>query len=410
MIDEDLLQPLWADLFQNPDSVDGARFKVRDDGFWRRLMRKLSFLRIVPFWGFNLNRCGVELPTFVQDRIKAEMRRTALRSLELWRELVYLDRLLTKLEIDVLVLKGGALAFSVYPSPSLRPMRDLDIWVDFAQLRPLVQALRSAGYHIADYPESPGDASSGCYEVDCYSPRSRLRIELHSGAMRYLARGKESGADLQNRVVSRRVPFDSKLSRVYQMSPEDTLLHLISHGVIDHQLDNGPVLLLDLWMVLEAYTIDWAKFWSLSRELDNQLAAILALSLVERCLNRNDLIPTEHRHFIPTEPQLNQAQCLMLRDYRNSSDNDFWITWDHALTLKSKLKFIFQKISRSAPRRSAVIYNTSSGNVRGSSFGWVLKRIRRLFGSYSSATAKQERRYLDSLSTWLSVSSHSLNK
>lgn len=60
-----------------------------------------------------------------------------------------LDDILSALEragIDTVVLKGAALAWTVYPSPSLRPMSDVDILVAPSAARPAQAVLHTLGF------------------------------------------------------------------------------------------------------------------------------------------------------------------------------------------------------------------------------------------------------------------------
>ncbi|MFQ5344183.1 MAG: nucleotidyltransferase family protein, partial [Anaerolineae bacterium] len=51
-----------------------------------------------------------------------------------------------------MLLKGAALANTLYPTPALRPLSDIDLLIPRQHLEPAVQAVKSLGYR-QPYPE-----------------------------------------------------------------------------------------------------------------------------------------------------------------------------------------------------------------------------------------------------------------
>ena len=89
-------------------------------------------------------------------------------------------------EIPAIVLKGGALAYVLYPRPGLRPMRDLDILIGHDRAEDGQQALRELGFAV------PRHAPSPFLERHHHLPNAGLQrnglfvsVELHVDALSY---------------------------------------------------------------------------------------------------------------------------------------------------------------------------------------------------------------------------------
>ena len=71
----------------------------------------------------------------------------------LWIEVTRICRVLHDANLEYLLLKGPALALSVYPKPSQRSSSDVDILVAGEDIEPACDALKSIGYRL-DWPDA----------------------------------------------------------------------------------------------------------------------------------------------------------------------------------------------------------------------------------------------------------------
>jgi hypothetical protein len=161
--------------------------------------------------------------------------------------------------IQVLVLKGAALAYLVYPQPGLRPMRDIDLLVKQPDQLCAQAILSTLGYQLdpdqarvtpADHHHLPGvmrkeEGLSVSVEVhhDLFPP-TRYYHSLSYGDL-----------------IVRALPFDINGVTAYTLGYEDMLWHIYRHAV-------GPPLLAspiryiwiaDLVSLVEKFLdqIDW---------------------------------------------------------------------------------------------------------------------------------------------------------
>lgn len=148
--------------------------------------------------------------------------------------------------IPVLVLKGGALAHTVYPEPGLRPMSDLDLLVPRRALGPAQHALSALDFTVAPSADAT-PAHRHLTEATRQVKGLRVVVELHyklrsdyfdyarayvhSILRRRPAHGPGTGAGHFDALalIGPPRPFDLNGNPAYTLSLEDTLGHLCWH-------------------------------------------------------------------------------------------------------------------------------------------------------------------------------------
>ena len=123
--------------------------------------------------------CPVASTLFINGLVplKLQIEDCALRALKFERDLRLLDDMLKDFG-PVVLLKGGAWRFTLYPDPSLRQSVDIDILVEPKRWKEAQKFLISRGFKR----ESPGDLRSRLnYEVTFRHPHLNYLIELHKG-------------------------------------------------------------------------------------------------------------------------------------------------------------------------------------------------------------------------------------
>jgi hypothetical protein len=86
------------------------------------------------------------IPANVRDFFRRSYEQSAMRNAVLLQELEGILATFGKAELPTIVLKGAALAQTLYPDPGLRPMGDLDLLVRAEALTRAIQLLQTRGY------------------------------------------------------------------------------------------------------------------------------------------------------------------------------------------------------------------------------------------------------------------------
>jgi hypothetical protein len=214
--------------------------------------------------------------------------------------------------ISAMLLKGGAFAWNDWTPLALRPMRDLDLLVDEADA-PQAQALLCANGFEAVQSGDAGDK-----HLPPLVNGNGICVELHRKVMSVdTAQDIERERRLRAHFRSSAYPLVAPPlpgAAINRTAPTETLLHILIHSVGDHQLNNGPLTLLDCTLLITHGDIDWPRFWQVAEDSGTTRFAQFGLALAKYW--RPDL-PVDWQSFQPTglPPRLlDHAGDMMLVD------------------------------------------------------------------------------------------------
>ncbi len=190
--------------------------------------------------------------------------------------------LCTEAKLDLLVLKGAALAETVYPRPSLRRFGDLDVLVrpeDAARARTLLDSL---GYVV-----DPLQWEEVIRGRDCqanffnHTERGPIVVELHTELINndlFFGKFHVDDAGLWDRARPARLAGTD--GRV--LGTEDQILHLCLH-LAGHSLAASQSL-RDIAQVCSVSTVDWPLFVRIAGSAGASTACFAALFAAARLL------------------------------------------------------------------------------------------------------------------------------
>jgi Uncharacterised nucleotidyltransferase len=285
------------------------------------------------------------IPSHLRSRWARSFQRSANRLVEHRAMLVEIAETLDALACRYAVLKGGLLVETVYPVPAARPIRDLDILVPRDQAEAAFAALigqcgcvpvsQVTGVMLEDYSDHK-------HLEPLYCAARKVTIELHV-----------SLADRPRGERARDVLFDTPtlLDRaqlrevggkpVRFLAWPETLLHLLAHGVHDHQLNSGPLLLCDTLAVIRRAPLDWDEFWHFAHRGEWTAAARLTFDLVNEYAVPSpqiDLVPSG----LPMTPPAvrTAAVLLMLQDSEREAAVGAWSRLHAGTSLREVLALV----------------------------------------------------------------------
>jgi hypothetical protein len=188
------------------------------------------------------------------------------------QELANVLEALERAEVDVVLLKGTALAYTVYADPVSRLKGDTDAWIRTDRLPAAITALERLGYRSrskGDRPPALASLVGGEQQMISGIPGTGL-IELQWPAFRGEWTRHTTQID-HDALRARCLPVVVEGQRALVMAPGDTLIHLCHHQAISHQFSFPGVRgLLDLHLIVESASLDWrgvvacARAWRLS--------------------------------------------------------------------------------------------------------------------------------------------------
>ncbi|MBA4416889.1 MAG: hypothetical protein C0392_03105 [Syntrophus sp. (in: bacteria)] len=250
---------------------------------WRQVIVEAQRHGVAPFLWYTLHNTSdcPQPPSGIQETLRANYYTAVVHFMRREHELKEVLQTLTSAGVSVVLLKGAAVAYSLYPNPVLRTMGDVDLWIPHTQIVPARQALHTIGYTIHSQedhrPQALKDVLAGETQMMRNRPGAGL-VELHWNVypgewLRHTARIDET------KIWARSVPIEGMNMR--RLSAEDLILHGSVHCAVNHQMSDGVVrTILDIVLAQRTWEIDWEVLVRRAREWRVATAVWLVLSLV----------------------------------------------------------------------------------------------------------------------------------
>lgn len=404
------LQHLLLDLISTHREVDAGRASQLSKDDWEVVLSMVRQHRLDPLlhWRLTHERSDVPVPDNFRETLADSFKQAALRALMMQRELLLLVRILSKAGIPCIALKGAYLAYTVYPHPALRPLRDLDVLIAKDKALDAYQALIDGGYRRPrEYSGDPQAWMSVCQHLPpLQSSSGQVMVELHTRLIvpngMHAMSVDESG--LWERRVERRVAGES----LAHLSPTDLLLHLIFHAVYQHRFSNGPLTLSDLSCLIRGTEIDWPIFWRLADQGGWTRGCLLLLRMTQRYFGDIPIdFPESTLSALESVDALLVATCssLMLCDSHSHAD----MMLVEALAgkpLHRKLSILLGRVF--PPSAQIAAFYPVSDNPLGVYFGYlskgarlVSKRLPEFLANRRSGAFRSSARKMVELDRWL---------
>ena len=193
-----------------------------------------------------LRHHGLEIDKESQTYLRSAYLREELRSNIFRRICRDVLRLLQKEGVSTIVLKGTALAETVYDNPVLRHCHDIDILMRDQDISRAANFLPSLGFRGFDQKPEPGNFHLKLVH------ESGLPLELHSRLFQipyYNVPSGEMWERSQNRIIAG-VPANI-------LSPADSLLHVCGHASYSKSRESLRWV-TDAWFVINRHSdLDW---------------------------------------------------------------------------------------------------------------------------------------------------------
>jgi hypothetical protein len=232
--------------------------------------------RWLPLIGWRLRHAELIPP--IRRRLAAAHREAWVANTRLWLATAPPLASFDAAGIDWMLLKGAALAWSVYESAAHRPIGDVDVLVRPHHAAAAHALLRAEGWRAEKTTtDGQADAENGLHSTN-YAKGAHGSLDLHAHALR-----EGCGMDADNRFWARSVRATFEGRPVRLLSPADQLLHVCVHGLRWTPVRSCHWLADAATIITHAgNTLDWAAFIDEShrRQLAYQLYG--ALDLVSR--------------------------------------------------------------------------------------------------------------------------------
>ena len=250
----------------SPD--DKSVYKIKElagyDLNWKYIVKNASHYGVAPLLYYNLKMAdNTKIPPQAMNELKIMYHANAFHNILYYNALGKVLKVLKNIGIEVIVLKGAALAETVYRDIGLRPMGDVDILVKGTDLFAVDKELTKLGYFVI-IPRTRWQAQKekelcryeGTPEWGCISSEGSF-IEIHwdvNPAARFF------GIEI-NELWSNAQPVKIAGIDTFMFSPHHLLLHVCVHSESHFRGGSSTQLIwsCDVAEIIKKYNreIDW---------------------------------------------------------------------------------------------------------------------------------------------------------
>lgn len=222
-------------------------------------------------------------PLEFRQRIQEAQRINTMRMIMMYRKIRPLLDYLTRSGLDYMVIKGPAVAYSVYPDAALRSFNDLDIVVRERDWAMMHQLLIGIGFKPEeDLPQPPPKLvpQAVMYELKYWHAETKLLVEVHYDDILNAGLAARDVEGFWQRATMAQV--DDIPVKV--MSLDDQLIHLCIHA--HYHSYTRLNWLSDLAFIVRdhAARIDWERILKTVQVEEAQVGVYYSLYFLERLL------------------------------------------------------------------------------------------------------------------------------
>lgn len=194
----------------------------------------------------------IEPPADIGASLDDLYRRQSIYGLEQRMVLGRASQLLGERGIAHVALKGAALAFTVYPQPAMRPLRDIDILVPSDRAEEAHKWLRGNRFVLASWAQKYGtEYNHQLPELVCEN--DQVTVEIHH---RIFSRNWHGDAELSAMLLKTATRAKLGNTPTSFAHPLANLLHLTVHATLHNCFENGPLTISDVYSLWRQADLD----------------------------------------------------------------------------------------------------------------------------------------------------------
>lgn len=334
-----LLKVLGDESPEGKEGADrlGAFLNMVEEFGWERVAQCARSALLSPLLCHALyaSSASASVPRLALDALREDHLRSLCRNMRILQAVSEILAECNAKDISVILLKGAALAVTVYKDPGLRPMGDVDILVRRQDIPEVHAILTGKGYR--SHAEQDMMMAN---HVPQYILPGRPTIEVH---FTILEEARAARFDVE-RLFERAVPADLLGVKTSTLAPEDGMLHLCEHAAAHHVFGNGIRSIVDVARLTEKYKdrFDWEIAWARAGEWGIRRSVALCLSLCERYVGL--AVPRYVQDWLSaqegSEQSLERAESILFTPDEERDGSLAFARFLSAKTLRARLQIL----------------------------------------------------------------------
>ncbi|MBI2486990.1 MAG: nucleotidyltransferase family protein [Deltaproteobacteria bacterium] len=241
---------------------------------WEEILQSAFWHGITPLLYHSLK--GIEesklIPQIVMDQLKTDHHRNIGKNMHFYAELSGILKAFRENRIKVIVLKGGALAQTVYGNIALRPMSDIDLLIKTEDLSHAEKIMSDLGY-LFEGNKPLEWYRENHFHLSYFHPEKTILVEIHwhIGRASHPSQIAITDTGFIERWWERTRTVEISGMKTLLLCPDDLLVHLSLH-FIKHRFISGGfkgpftsrgalIQLCDIFQILKHYKneFNWAR-------------------------------------------------------------------------------------------------------------------------------------------------------
>ncbi len=326
---------------------------------WEDVLESASWHGIVPLLYNNLK--GIQerhvIPEEVMDRLKSTYHGNLARNMYLYTELKRVLEVFLERGVEVIILKGAALAKTVYGDIGLRPMCDIDLLVRKEDLTNVEDIMTGLDYPFKD--NNPAERyGEDNHHTRFFNQENNVLIEIHwhISCNTHPTRIRNIDSDIIEMWWEGAKAIEISGVKSLMLCPEDLIIHLCLH-FIKHRFLGGfnyecaLIQVCDIYQVLKQYRdeIDWVSLkcktgkYGIERHVYTTLTLVMEITGKYNGISNNVLSAIKSECLDKELVEIMKKRILIGKDVPNAAPGPF-VQSHKADTLTGKIKIILREI------------------------------------------------------------------
>lgn len=280
---------------------------------WNRLFKLIIRHRVWHQVFDEIKPFADKVPTSFYERLNQFCQKDRLQILKTAAETARISLAFNKHSLFHCFIKGMILNATLYPSLTLRPCKDIDVWVHAEDISIASAALEALGYQqrTPSYPLKGLQKSYYIrhkYDIAFYHPEKKIEVELHFKLAKF-------GADFPNPTTANTQSIKLFNTSVPTLKDDYNLLYLMLHGA--RHAYNRLRWLYDIVLYLKSGHCNLQRVRKLAKENNCEHVFDQGLILVQNIFGPTDtavsaliINPSQH-----SKKLANTAQCFISANY-----------------------------------------------------------------------------------------------
>jgi len=269
---------------------------------WKEILESARWHGIVPLLYNNLK--GLQeshfIPQEVMDELRTAYNATLARNMYIYAELNSILGAFREKEVEVILLKGAALAKTVYGDIGLRPMGDIDILVKKDDLPHAEKIITGLGYLFHSNGPEAEWFRENYYHLSYIHPEKNIPVEIHWHIIKksHPFRTRNIDTNIIERWWERANTVEVSGKKVLILCPEDLIFHLSLH-FLKHRFEsqyrsfiskNALIQLCDISQTIKHYRgdINWIRLKCEAEKYRIDSVIYNTLSIVSEIIGNHD--------------------------------------------------------------------------------------------------------------------------